>query len=110
MGYNGRGFPQKTITYVSVNQGAAGTTELAAASPGNRHKLVHATLVMSATGTLRFTDGSADLTGPMDVAINAGFVLPLTQFTYIQTPLGTVLNLVTVTGAAKGVVGIVTEP
>ena len=100
----------KTITYVSVNQGAAGTTELAAASVGNFHKLVGVVLVISLLGTLKFTDGVADLTGPMDLAANGGFVLGASAYPYFQTgATNRALNLVTTLGAARGVVGILTE-
>jgi len=102
----------KTITYVSVAQGAAGTTVLAAASPSNKHKILGAALVMSAAGTLKFNDGAAvDLTGAMDIAANAGFVLPTGFVPYTQTSTtNTALQLVTTTGAAKGLVVILTEP
>ena len=100
----------KTLTYVSVNQGAAGTIELAAASSGNFHKVVSVVLVMSLTGTLKFTDGVADLTGPMDIATNGGFVLGASTYPYFQTgATNRVLNLVTTLGAARGVVAILTE-
>ena len=100
----------KTITYVAVNQGVAGTTELAAASVGNRHKIVAACLVLSATGTIKFTDGVADVTGPMDIAANGGFVWPGAALPYTQTgATNRALNLVTTVGAARGVVGILTE-
>ena len=100
----------KTITFVSVAQGAAGTTALAAASVGNNHKLVGAILTMSAAGTLQFTDGTANLSGAMDIAANGGFVLPTSIMPYTQTAAtNRPLNLVTVTGAAKGMVAILTE-
>ena len=100
----------KTITYVSVNQGAAGTTELAAASVGNFHKIVGMVLVISLLGTLKFTDGVADVTGPMDLAANGGFVLGASTYPYFQTgATNRALNLVTTLGAARGVVGILTE-
>lgn len=100
----------KTVTFVSVNQGAAGTLELAAASVGNNHKLVGGSLVMSATGTLKFTDGVGDVSGPMDIAINGGFVYPTSIMPYLQTAAtNRALNLVTTTGAARGFVVILTE-
>lgn len=100
-----------TLIYVSVNQGAAGTTELAAASTLNRHKVIGAMLVMSATGTLRFTDGVNDITGPADIAINGGFVMPTSMIPWTETgAINRALNLVTTTGAARGVVVLVTEP
>ena len=101
----------KTITYVSVAQGAAGTTELAAASVGNKHKLLGAMLTLSATGTMKFTDGVADLTGAMDVSATGGFVLTTSVIPYQQTGAANrALNLVTTVGLAKGVVILLTEP
>lgn len=101
----------KTLTYVSVNQSAAGTTTLAAASVGNKHKLLSTTLTMSAAGTLKFTDGVGDLTGPMDVAATGGFVESPSIIPYRETgATNRALNLVTTTGAARGSVVILTEP
>ena|SRR3990167_1408334 len=96
------------LTYVSVAQGAAGTTELAAAVTGRKHKVMGAMLVMDAAGTLKFSDG-ADLTGAMDLAANAGFVLPNNPLPYLQTASGSALSLITTTGKADGVVIIKTE-
>ena len=101
----------KTITYVPVNQSGAGTTTLAAASVGNKHKVVSAVLLMSLLGTLKFSDGVGDVTGPMDVAATAGFVLGGSSFPYLETAAtNRALNLVTTLGAARGVVAILTEP
>mgnify|MGYP001574910355 CR=1 FL=1 len=101
----------KTITYVSVNQGGAGTTVLAAASVGNKHKLLGAVLVLSLTGTLKFTDDGGDLSGPMDLAANGGFVMMPSAFPITETgATNRALNLVTTLGAARGVVAILTEP
>lgn len=100
----------KTVTYVSVAQSVAGTTELAAATIGKKHKLLGALLVMSATGTLKFTDGVSDLTGAMDIAANGGFTAPTNLFPYLETGLTyRALSLVTTVGAAKGLVVILTE-
>lgn len=100
----------KTITYVPVSQVATpGTTVLAAASPGNRHKVIGCILTMHAKGTLRFTDGGGNLTGDMTVALDGGFVLPNSIFPYTQTAVNSALSLVTVTGAANGVVVVLTE-
>ena len=96
------------LTYVSVAQGAAGTTELAAAVTGQKHKVMGAILVMDAAGTLKFT-GTADLTGAMDLAANAGFVLPNNPLPYMQSSVGVALSLVTTVGKAKGIVIIKTE-
>lgn len=101
----------KTITYVPVAQGAAGTTELAAASASNKHKVIGGMLTMSLAGTLKFTDGVGDLTGPMTFAANGGMVVPESPVPFIQTgAVNRALNLVTTVGAANGVIAILTEP
>lgn len=98
------------VTYVSVAQGAAGTTVLAAASVDKKHKLLGAVLVMDAAGTLKFTDGVDDLSGPMAIAANGGFTAPISHFPYTETgAVNQALNLVTTTGAASGFVVILTE-
>lgn len=99
----------KTITYVSIAQGAAGTTALAAASPGNKHKLVGLVVTMSLAGTVKLVDGASDVTGAMDVAASGGFVLPTSIIPYVVGTANTALNLVTTVGAAKGVAIILTE-
>ena len=101
----------KTLTYVSVNQGVAGTTTLAAASVGNKHKVLGVILTMSLLGTLKFNDGVADLTGPMDIAATGGLVSPTSLVPYVETgATNRALDLVTTLGAARGVVVILTEP
>ena len=55
----------KTITYVSVAQGAAGSTQLAAADASYSHKVIGCILVLDAAGSIKFKDSSGDLTGAM---------------------------------------------
>lgn len=92
-------------------QGAAGTTQIAAASPGNKHKVVGGIVTLSTDGTIKFIDGSGDLTGTMDVAAKSGFVIPASVLAMIETStVNTALSIVTTGGAAKGVVRYLTEP
>lgn len=97
------------LIHVAVNQGAAGTTQLAAAVAGKRHKIVGAVLLLSTAGSLKFTDGAGDLTGPMDIGTTGGFVLPTSNLPYLQAATNSALSLVTTVGAARGIVTIVTE-
>lgn len=97
-------------THVSVAQGAAGTTQLAAADATKKHKLLGCVLTMSATGTIKFKDSSGDLTGAMDVAAQGGFVLPTSVLSYLETgAINRSLSIETTGGAAKGVVTLLTE-
>lgn len=100
----------KTITYVAVSQGAAGTTVLAAADATKKHKIVGATIVMDATGTVKFNDGVVDLTGAMAIVTNGGFVWATSMIPYQETgAINRALNLITTVGAAKGIIQILTE-
>lgn len=104
--YNG-----KTLSYVVVAQGAAGTTQLAAASAANKHKVMGCFVVMDAAGTLKFTDGTVDLSGAMSVAANGGFVLPSGNVPYLETAaVNRPINIVTTAGKAAGTVILLTEP
>lgn len=101
----------KTITYVAVAQGAAGTTVLAAADASNKHKIIGGMLTMSLAGTLKFNDGVADLTGPMTFAANGGMVVPESPVPFCQTgAVNRAMNLITTVGNANGVIAILTEP
>ncbi len=99
----------KNLTFVPVAQGAAGSTVLMAAVTGKQHKIVSAFLVLDATGSIKFTDGSGDLCGAMPIAANGGFVLPPGLNQYTETGSASALSLVTVTGKAFGVVGVISE-
>lgn len=97
-------------TYIPVNQASAGTTVLAVASPGNKHKIVGAVLSITADGSIKFSDGSGDLVGPSPISATGGFVMPTSIIPYQKTAVNSALNLVTTGGAARGVVIIQTEP
>lgn len=100
----------KTFTFVSVNQASAGTTSLAAADATKKHKLLGCTLVMSAAGSLKFSDGVADLSGPMDIAANGGFAVGVSLFPILETgATNRALQIVTTTGAARGYAVLLTE-
>lgn len=99
------------VSFVPVAQGGAGTAVLKAASTDNKHKVLGALLVINADGTVKFNDGSADLTGPVDAGQRGGFVLPAGLFPYTETgAVNRPLNLITTGGAANGCVVVLTEP
>jgi len=102
----------KTVTRVLVNQGAAGTTVIAAASASNFHKIIGGMLTLSGTGTLKFLDGAGDLTGAMDFTATAGFLAnPSPNSPHLITSVvNSALSITTVTGAARGWLLVVTEP
>ena len=102
--------PARGYTYVPVAQGAAGTTELAAAVEGKYHKVMAAILSIDATGTLKFVDDAGDLTGAMPVSTTGGFVAPSAGHPYTRTTTtNSSLSLTSVTGKVFGVVAILTS-
>ena len=94
----------KTLLFGVITQGAAGTTELVAADATKKVKLVSYVVVLDAAGSVKFTDGTADLTGVMPIAANGGVASPgqpaahLLETAAVNRPL----NIVTVTGKAFG--------
>jgi len=101
----------KTVLSFVLAQTVAATTVIAAASVGNKHKILGAVITLSADGTIQFIDGAGNLTGAMDVAAKSGFVIPANIIAMIETSVvNSALSIVTTGGAAKGIVRYVTEP
>lgn len=97
------------LNYFPLNQGAAGTTQIAAAEAGKKHKVLGFFLSLNNDGTIRFT-GGADLTGNIKVDGQlqpVGFGPSLVPC--METALGATLSIVT-TQAAQGIVLYITEP
>lgn len=94
----------KTLLFGAITQGAAGTTQLVAADATKKVKIASYTIVMDAAGSVKFTDGTVDLSGVMPMAANGGVAQPgqpaghLLETAAINRPL----NIVTVTGKAFG--------
>jgi hypothetical protein len=94
----------RTLIFAPIAQGSPGTTQLVAAdASGNRIKVVNYVIVMSATGTAKFSDGSGDLTGAMPLSINGGIAAPSQPHSpWFQTAANSALSIVTTGGAATG--------
>ena len=100
--------PNDVELNVPLAQSVAGTTQLAPATLGRRHKVVGVFFTMTADGTVKFTSGGVDLTGPMNMGAMGGMV---------EVDLGALvvgaknqdISIVTTGGGANGVVKIVTE-
>ena len=95
--------------FIPVSQGAAGTTTVAAAEPGKRHKLRGGFMTLSAIGTVKFHDGVEDLSGALNLDQRSGFVLPVVPVDYLQTEVGEPLQITTTGGAAQGTFVVITE-
>ena len=97
------------LKFFPLAQGAAGTTVIAAASTGNKHKVLGITLSLANDGTWRLT-GAADLTGNIkqDGQLQPVVVGP-SIIAFVETSVGAALSIVT-TQAAQGVVQYITEP
>lgn len=99
----------KLFTFGSIAQSAAGTTTIASAVAGSKHRLMGAFLTLSSSGTVMFSDSLKNLTGAMSVAQQGGFVLPTSLIPYCETGSNANLNIITTTGSAAGAFTIITE-
>ena len=94
----------KTLLFAAIAQGAAGSTTLVSADTTKKIKVVSYAFTMSAIGTAKFTDGTADLTGAFDITQYGGLAVEgdggnhLFETAAVNRPL----NIVTTGGAAKG--------
>lgn len=99
-----------TPSYAPINQGASGTTVLAAAVAGKKHKVFAWFLSLANDGTIRFQGGVTDLTGNIKVD---GQLQPVGhgpgELPLFETAAGVALNIVT-TQVAQGYIIFVTEP
>lgn len=100
--------PSDQETNVALAQGAPATTVLAAAVLGRRHRIAGMFFTMSADGTVKFTSGGVDLTGPMNFSAQGGMV-EVDLGSLVVGQLNQDISIVTTGGAANGSVKIVTE-
>lgn len=84
-----------------ITQGGAGTTEIVAAVPGHKIRVVSFVLTMSAAGTVKFQSAANDKTGAMPIALNGGLVVAGVPF---MCNSGEALRIVSTGGAAAGYV------
>ena len=96
-----------TLQHVPLN-GGVGTTLVASAVAGKRHKVLGFVLGASATGTFKFIDGAGDLMGPV-TASKDNPVVTMGGFPIVETAINSPLSIVTTGLAARGVVVYVTE-
>jgi hypothetical protein len=88
---------------IEIDQGGAGTTELVAAVANRTIRVISYSVVMSATGTFAFSDGTDWKTGDFPIAANGGIAEAGTA----QDPLfvcaaGRPLSITTTGGSAHG--------
>jgi hypothetical protein len=97
------------MKFFPLNQGAAGTTVIAAAVAGQKHKVLGITLSLANDGTWRLT-GPGDLTGNIkqDGQLQPVVVGPAV-IPFVETTAGAALSIVT-TQPAQGIVQYITEP
>lgn len=99
-----------TKTRVKVAQVGPGTTTLASAVLGRKHKVAAYSLAISADGTVRFAGSSTgDLIGPQDWVGKGGSNVAQGLDDLIQTAEGEDLQLISTGGNVNGVVLIYTE-
>jgi hypothetical protein len=93
------------FTTVAIAQGAAGTTELAAAQSGKIIRLHEILGFMSAAGSWQLKSASTAITGVMPALASIEIGIPWRRDSdgCYKTASGEALNLVTVTGAFTGV-------
>ncbi len=93
----------KTLLFVAIAQGAAGTTQLVAANATKKIKVCSYTFIMSLAGTVKFADGAADLTGAMPIVASGGVSANgQTSSHLFETAVNSALSIVTTVGAATG--------
>lgn len=73
---------------------AAGTTTLVAAVAGKQIQVIGLLLTMATAGTIKFQDGTTDLTGAMNLPAAGQLILNPSSMPWFVTSLGNALTLV----------------
>lgn len=93
------------VTSVAVAQGAAGTTAVVAAPGAGFRVVIHgACLTISIAGSIKLQSAATDLTGAFDLLAATPFDPCAGADAVLRCAANEALNLVSTTGAAKGVV------
>lgn len=103
----------KTVSYFPVTGLGSGTNTVAAASAGNRHKVVGLALIASSSNTsIQLSSGATALTGSLSIPSTLGvFLIPMNlPNVFVQTAVNQALNLVVSSGTVNGVLQYITEP
>jgi hypothetical protein len=101
----------KVVNRFVVQQVASGNTIVAAASPGNKHKVVGFLLSLDANGTLTFFSAGVAITGAIDMGARLDILHPsLPLFPLVETAVNQSLSFTTATGKAGGIILYITEP
>jgi hypothetical protein len=101
----------KAVNYFPLAQSGTGNTVIAAASPGNRHKVVGFLVTSAANATVQFFSNVTALTGAMDILARGNLQDPVSVLEpTFQTGVGESLNITSTGGAAKGYIVYLTEP
>lgn len=97
------------VSWVALSASVGGPTELMAAVPGKRHKIIGGMLSFPAAGTLDLLSEATSLFGgPMSFGETGGFAVPSGE-TWLQTDVGAALKMTTTGGAPRGFFKILTE-
>lgn len=95
--------PYTEPTRVAVTQGAAGQTEIVAATAGTVVEVLAYELAFDAAGTFKFESANTALTGVMPVPTN-GRLAQQSSYPLLSTVAGEALNITTGTAKAFGYV------
>lgn len=84
-----------TPKFAAISASSSGDNTLVAAVSGKKIRVISCMLIASAAVTVRFEDGAGGtaLTGQMDLAANAGAVMPQAELGWFEGSSNTLLNL-----------------
>lgn len=104
---------QSAVNRFVLNQGSAGTTVVAAAVEGMRHKVVGCVLSPKGGGisTVQFTGNAGDLIGPIRIPGGSEAYFKWEgPWAMVETPANSPLNVVSTSDGYAGLVVYITEP
>ena len=96
--------PKQTVhVNLAANASALGATQLIAAQPGIKYRVMQLAVVATTANAVKFQSAASDISATFPLGANGGVVLPFNQHGWFETNVNEALNVNMGTATATGI-------
>ena len=96
--------PKQTVhVNLAANASASGATQLVAAQPGIKYRVMQLAMVATLANAIKFQSATNDISATFPLGANGGVVLPFNQHGWFETNVNEALNVNMGTATATGI-------
>jgi hypothetical protein len=96
--------PKQTVhVNLAANASASGATQLVAAQPGIKYRVMQLAMVATLANAVKFQSATNDISATFPLGANGGVVLPFNQHGWFETNVNEALNVNMGTATATGI-------